>query len=211
MSDRPVVPAGEQLPRWLAMLEEEAHSDPTAPSSSGVPIAFMLGWGTISTIALGSGALLGYRSFGDTVAYEALDKLDKPTPASEAQASRLAVRAFGWGTALAFGTAAAAVFLARNVLGVRTAEDVQTSARSVLEPFDRWLHRQGDLLQSIPAASNAALDGLCDSIAQRWQSSAIGIAFRKRVERGGEAEAEPLSSHAAQPTDTERPISQEPR
>ena len=74
-----------------------------------------------------------------------------------------------------------------------------------------WLHRQGDLLQSIPAASNAALDGLCDSIAQRWQSSAIGIAFRKRVERGGEAEAEPLSSHAAQPTDTERPISQEPR
>ena len=100
-----------ELPGWLALLDEAP--DKQGPAS-GVPYAFFVGWGAISAMALGSGVLVGYRSFEGSMAYEALDKLEKPTPASEAQASRMAVRAFGWGTLLACGSAAAVVAAARR-------------------------------------------------------------------------------------------------
>ena len=182
-------PPPSELPQWwqdlLAAEEKHAQDADATASTDSVPVLFMVSWGSVSAMALGSGALLGYRSFEGTAAFEALDKLDKPTAASEAQASRMAMRAFGWGTALAFGSAAACVLFARTVLGLRTATDVHTAAHATLDPLDRWLHRRGKWLESLPQGANSALDGLVESVATRWQQSAVGREFRRRVERGG--------------------------
>jgi hypothetical protein len=174
--------ATAQLPAWLLALDS-APAEPAAPGAASVPLGFMLGWGTISAMALGSGAMVGYRSFEGSAAYEALDKLEKPTPSSEAQASRMAVRAFGWGTALAFGSAALAV-LAVRAMGVHTAADVGTSVRAALGPVDAWLRSFGDRLHGIANTSQTALDGVGDSVSERWQGSSLGGAVRQRMERG---------------------------
>jgi hypothetical protein len=147
-----------------------------------VPIAFMVTWGGVSTIALGGGALLGFRAFEDTAAFEALDKLEKPTPAAEKQAARMAARAFGWGTAAAVGSTAFLVLAARW-LGVRTAADVGVAAKAALAPFDAWLQRSGDGALAVGKGANRALDGLCDATAERWRASWLGSALKGRVER----------------------------
>ena len=166
----------EKLPVWLLELENAPRME------RDIPPLFLFAWGTVSAIALGAGSLLGFRAFEDTVAFEALDKMEKPTPAAEKDAARLAARAFGWGTALAVGTAAAAV-AAAHWLGVRSASDVGTLAKAKLAPFDNWLQRQGDGATAAAASVGSALDGLFDSAAASWRDSWLGSAVRGRVEQ----------------------------
>ena len=170
---------------WLKELEK-----PAPEVDRGVPIAFMVAWGAISTMALGSGALIGYRSFDGSVAYEALDhKLERPTPAAEAQATRLAVRALGLGTVAAFGTAGIAV-AAAYALGLRSAADVTSTAKTTLGPLDSWLRGRGNWLQSMADGSRALLDGFCDGVADRWQASWAGGFARRRIGGGAAADGE---------------------
>lgn len=172
--------AAAESQTWADMLAELEQPGPEVHSS--VPILFMVGWGAISTLALGSGALIGYRSFDGSVAHEVLDhKVERPTPAAEAQAHRVAVRALGWGTVAAFGSAGLAVFAA-YALGVRSANDVTTTAKSALGPIDSFLRGRGEWLQACADGSRRLLDGFCDGIAARWQSSWAGGAVRRRVE-----------------------------
>jgi hypothetical protein len=168
---------------WADILRE--LDEPAPDIHPGVPIAFMVGWGAISTLALGSGMLIGYRSFDGSVAHEALDHaVEKPSPAAEAMATRVAVRALGWGTAAAFGSAALAV-AAAYALGVRSASDVTSTARSALGPLDSWLKSRGEWLQSCADGSRTHLDGLCDGIAERWQSTWAGQFSKRRIEGQG--------------------------
>ena len=161
---------------WLLELENAPRME------RDIPPLFLFAWGTVSAIALGAGSLLGFRAFEDTVAFEALDKMERPTPAAEAQASRMAVRAFGWGTALAVGTAAASVALA-HLLGVRTASDVGVTAKAYLAPFDDWLQRSGDGLIGVANSAGRAFDGAFDAVAMRWRDSWLGQSVKGRVER----------------------------
>mmetsp|Transcript_13075 Transcript_13075/g.33525 ORF Transcript_13075/g.33525 Transcript_13075/m.33525 type:complete len:202 (+) Transcript_13075:109-714(+) len=179
------------LNAWIQRVEQE----PMAEINHSVPIAFMVGWGAISTLALGSGALIGFRSFDDSVAYEVLDhKVERPSPAAEAQAHRMAVRALGWGTVCAVGTAAVAVAATYSLLGVRSAADVGDTARALLAPVDGWLKRRGDFLQATADGSRAAFDGIYEGLAGSWRSSWAGGFARRRIEggeptRGSEREA----------------------
>ena len=168
-----------ELPKWLQELEHAPRQD--GGGGGDVPIPFMVVFGSISSVALGGGAVMGFRAFEDTAAYEALDKMEKPTPAAERQASRMAMRAFGWGTALAVGSAAAAVALAQ-CFGVRSAKDVATVAKERLAPFDHWLQRHGDGMVATGKGVGQAFDGAFDSAALWWRSSWLGSAFRGRVE-----------------------------
>ena len=61
---------------------------------------------TIGGLALGGGIVMGMRSFEETAAFEVLEKMEKPTPAAEAQAMKLASRSFGLATLLTVGSAA---------------------------------------------------------------------------------------------------------
>ena len=117
------------MPKWAQALMAEMKDD--AAVKTEIPTSFLVTWGGLCTVSLGAGVTVGYRGFEDTAAFEALDKLEKPTAASEAMASRMAMRAFGWGTALAVGSAVAAAFAAR-AMGIKSAADVGASARSVL-------------------------------------------------------------------------------
>lgn len=101
---------------WQALVNE-----PAKQGEAGVPKLYMAAYGTVCALALGGGALAGSRSFEDTAAFEALDKLEKPTVAAERQAMRLATRAFGIATGLCAGSAVAAVMCAR-AMGVRVFE-----------------------------------------------------------------------------------------
>ena len=83
------------MPEWL----KEALATPK--QGRDVPPLFLFAWGSVSAIALGGGALIGVRAFEDSVAFEALDKMEAPTPKAEKDAARMAARAFGWGTAAA--------------------------------------------------------------------------------------------------------------
>lgn len=121
--------APQPLPKWAQQLMAELNDETVVKNE--IPTSFLVTWGGLCTISLGAGVTVGYRGFENTAAFEALDKLEKPTAASEAMASRMAMRAFGWGTALAVGSAVAAAFAAR-ALGIKSAADVGTSARSVL-------------------------------------------------------------------------------
>ena len=87
------------MPEWL----KEALATPK--QGRDVPPLFLFAWGSVSAIALGGGALIGVRAFEDSVAFEALDKMEAPTPKAEKDAARMAARAFGWGTAAAVNTA----------------------------------------------------------------------------------------------------------
>ena len=167
----------KNLPEWLRQLEA------TPPVSREASYGFMAVWTGISGIALGGGAVLGARAFEETHAFEALDKLEKPTPAAEAQASRLAVRAFGWGTALAFGTASLAIGLA-YASGIRSAGDVGVTAKQTLDPFDRWLHARGEEILSFTGAVSRRLDGACNGVAQSWRASWLGRFAKRRIEGG---------------------------
>ena len=73
---------------WIQALEEV----PPAESSRALQTGFLVAWGSVSALALGAGVTVGYRGFEDTAAFEALDKMEKPTPAAEAMASRMAAR-----------------------------------------------------------------------------------------------------------------------
>ena len=95
----PPDPPAEQLPEWL----KEALATPK--QGRDVPPLFLFAWGSVSAIALGGGALIGVRAFEDSVAFEALDKMEAPTPKAEKDAARMAARAFGWGTAAAVNAA----------------------------------------------------------------------------------------------------------
>ena len=174
--------AADSLPEWLRVLDEEPAD------KAEVPYLFMFAWSSVSAMALGSGALVGYRSFDGSVAYEALDKLEKSTPSSEAAASRMAVRAFAWGTALAVGSAAAAA-LAAWTLGVRSAADVGDFWRIRLAPIDDWLKTSGDWLHSRPEAHFGTFDSMAASLAEWWQSSSLGTEVRKRMDRAGNESA----------------------
>ena len=218
-------PAAEKLPAWLEAWEN------APPASSATSYGFFAIWAGISSIALGSGAVVGARAFEDThsalpwhfsrsrfiffsfyllfyfsdrapcrsharpimppplcallfTVYEALDKLEKPTPAAEAQASRLAVRAFGYGTALAVGTCGAGIGLA-YFCGLRSASDVGVAAKARLMPFDRWLRRCGDSIVGATTRMGETFGGACDGLALRWRASAIGGFARRRIEGGG--------------------------
>ena len=171
------VEADAELPAWLLEL-----SKPVPAADREIPWAFMLVWGSISTIALGGGTVMGFRAFEDTVAFEALDKMEKPTPKAEKQAARMAMRAFGWGTALAVGSAAAMV-AAAQYLGIRTAADVGTTAKARLAPFDNWLQRHGDGMVTTGRDIGRALDVGFESAGEWWRGSFLGRAFRGRVEQ----------------------------
>ena len=135
-------PSSAGGPSSLQELQAELLRELDAPADpSPVPTTFLVGWGTLCTCALGAGSVLGYRSFFRSVAHEALDKLEKPTAESEARAYSMAVRAFGWGTALAFGCTAVGVLAASQLLDLRTGSDVHEAARSGLRPVDDWLQR----------------------------------------------------------------------
>lgn len=191
----------EPLPRWLQQLADEVAADEelqrrkaaeaasSGSSGSGssssdreVPTAFMAVWGGACAVSLGAGITVGYRGFENTAAFEALDKMEKPTAASEAMASRMAMRAFGWGTALCLGTAATVV-AACQACGIRSAADVGTVSRAYLVPFDAWLRARGDWMISLGAAAGAGLDGLCEGTARHWHSSWLANSIRGRVER----------------------------
>jgi hypothetical protein len=191
----------EPLPRWMQQLADEvaadeerqrrkaaeaASSGSSSSSSSSsdreVPTAFMAVWGGACAVSLGAGVTVGYRGFENTAAFEALDKMEKPTAASEAMASRMAMRAFGWGTALCLGTAATVV-AACQACGIRSAADVGTVSRAYLVPFDAWLRARGDWMIAVGAAAGAGLDGLCEGTARHWHSSWLANSIRGRVER----------------------------
>ena len=189
--------ADEMLPQWLKQLEE-LSAQPAEPDTANVPVTFMVLWGGFCSVALGGGAVVGYRAFEGSVAYEALDKLEASTPASVAAAARMAARAFGYGTALACGTAAVAVGAAW-MLGVRSATDVGTSFKARLAPFDSWLKSSGDGLIAGAQSAASSLDGWGDQAAASWRDSWLGGLMRGRVERvvaHHEAKEEELSPAA---------------
>ena len=177
-------PDDPPLPDWLRSALDEA-TRPVASSETTVPKAFMAVWGGFCAVSLFAGAAVGYRGFEDTAAFEALEKMEKPTPQSEAMASRYAVRAFGWGTALAVGSAAAAT-LAVRATGITSASEFGAQARVVLTPFDAWLRRQGDWLIGTGESAGRALDGALDGAANLWHGSWLAGAMRTRVERVAE-------------------------
>ena len=171
-----------QLPQWLEQLDQ---APPPGSTGSDVPIAFMIGWGTLCSLALGAGGAVGFRAFEGSVAYEALDKMDRPTAAAEAQAVRVASRALGWGTALAFGSALVGVVGAR-AMGLCSAADVAESARARLQPFDDWLQRNGQWLQRAPEGCTSTIEevqGWYAHVRSRWQASWLAGSVRSRVER----------------------------
>ena len=195
-------PENPPLPRWMQQLADEVAADEerqrrkaeaavssgaagshlTASSDRDVPTAFMAVWGGLCAVSLGAGMTVGYRGFESTPAYEALDKMEKPTAAAEAMASRMAMRAFGWGTALCLGTAATAV-AACQACGIRSASDVGAASRTFLVPFDAWLRARGDWMIGLGTAAGAGLDGMCDGAANSWRDSWLANAIRGRVER----------------------------
>ena len=189
------------LPKWMQQLADEVAADEAkrkrdeessrqngssdgigGSGDQGIPTAFMALWGGLCALSLGAGATVGYRGFESTAAFEALDKMEKPTAASEAMASRYAVRAFGWGTALCFGTAAAAVAACR-AMGIQTAADVGACSRTYLVPFDRWLRERGDWMVGLGQSCGRQLDGIFDGAARSWHTSWLAGAMRFRVER----------------------------
>lgn len=179
------------LPPWLEALENE-------PESRGMQTGFMIAWGGISTLAIGSGALLGYRNFETTTAYEALDKMEKPTVAAEAQAARMAGRAFALGTALACGSAGLAM-VAAWALGLRSPEDVQFTAKRTLGPIDAWLRLQGVWLVDRASQLSTTVEGAFDGAAARWRGSALGGWLRGRVEHASRRGEDPEPTERQEP------------
>jgi len=144
--------ADERLLQQLAEAWESAqHPMPAeAQQSLRVPFALIAGsYVTIGGLALGGGVIMGMRSFENTAAFEALEKMDKPTAAAEAQAMRLATRALGWGTLLTVGSASLAVATACYAFDVRSAADFGGQMRVKLAPANDWL---SDASQSANAA-----------------------------------------------------------
>ena len=147
----------------LKPLSEEAEQ------SFRFPLAiFMGGYTAIGGLALGGGVVMGMRSFEDTVAYEALDKLEKPTPRAEQQAMRMAVRALGWGTVLCWGSAGLAVLAVRQ-LGVRSAADFGDALRTRLKPADDFLVASASWANETGKRWNRNIDGFVASAVRGWQ------------------------------------------
>lgn len=131
----------------------ESAQQPMPPEATQVsPYSFALFFGAYTAIgglALSGGVIAGMRSFEGSVAYEALDKLEKPTPKAEAQAMRMAVRALGWGTALAVGSAGLALVGLRQTFGIRSAREFGDAVRATLQPADDWLRASADSADSL--------------------------------------------------------------
>ena len=185
----------ESLDKLERIEKQEAQQQPSG--SKAASYAVMLGWGVTSTLALGSGLVVGYRSFDGSIAYEALDhKAEKPTVAAEAQASRMAGRALGVATAMVLGSAGMAV-LGLHMMGIRSAADLGKTAKLKLEPVNDWLNVNGNALSTTADGAREALDGVCDSMAERWRRSYLGGAIRKRIESGSDRGDEPSNAGSA--------------
>ena len=165
-----------------AKQQQNPEVNGSTSSDDSTSTAFMAVLGGACAISLGAGATVGYRGFEGTDAFHALDKMEKPTVASEAMASRFAMRAFGWGTALAFGTAATVV-AACQAMGIKSAADVGACARTYLTPCDDWLQARGGWLIGVGESAGRQLDGLCAGVAQYWHNSWLAGTMRGRVDR----------------------------
>ena len=161
---------GEIPPATLKALADawEAAQQPMPPEATQVsPYSFVLFFGAYTAIGglcLGGGMVAGMRSFEGTVAYEALDKLEKPTPKAEAQAMRMAARALGWGTALTFGSAGLALVGLRQVFGITSARDFGNAVRATLQPADNWLRASADSADSLVYALEPRITAFCRGI-----------------------------------------------
>lgn len=105
---------------------------------------FFAGYAAACAFSLAGGVAFGIKSFDTTAAEEALAKVgEKPSPQVEAHAMRSAVRALGWGTVLAVGTAAVSVLTVRYALGLESAAEFGAAADATLQPVNRALLQQG--------------------------------------------------------------------
>tara|TARA_B110001452_G_scaffold182050_1_gene152893 strand:- start:476 stop:1111 length:636 start_codon:yes stop_codon:yes gene_type:complete len=169
---------GDLPPATLKALSDawEAAQQPMPPEATQVsPYSFVLffgGYTAIGGLALCGGVIAGMRSFEGTVAYEALDKLEKPTPKAEAQAMRMATRALGWGTALAFGSAGLALVGLRQAFGIRSAREFGEAVRATLQPADNWLRSSADSADSLARAIEPRVTGFYRGIDERVAGAA---------------------------------------
>lgn len=145
----------ERLEAFLSRLD--AGDQPTERQGSTLSFILMTGYCGLAGLSLVGGAVIGSRSFENSAAYEALEALPAATPASEAQAMKYAVRAFGWGTALCMGTSLGCICFARTFLGIRTMEDVRLTAQARLHPLDQWLRVTGTRIEHVGRLMGAAI------------------------------------------------------
>ena len=93
---------------------EELLAAPATDVSPNVKYLLFGGYAIAGGLSLSGGILLGMRSFESSDAKAALDKFEKPTVAAERLAMQTAIRAFGWGTAVAQSTMSHLTFLYRR-------------------------------------------------------------------------------------------------
>ena len=154
--------ADDRILKQLAEAWEAAQQPMSAEAQQSIrlPIALITGsYVTIGGLALGGGIVMGFRAFEGTAAFEALDKMEKPTPAAEAQAMRMATRALGWGTLLTFGSAAVAVVAARYAFDVKSAAEFGSAMRVALSPANDWLQETSQSANAVGMRFNSAVAG----------------------------------------------------
>lgn len=128
--------------RWLAALWASSEHVKRVGVRPAVPAISLLSrlscilpyQVTASVVSLGGGVLVGMRSFENSAAMEALDKMEKPTAQAEALAARVAGRAFAWGTAVSIGTAALTVLATRYALQVAPSAHLYSPKRGDQAP-----------------------------------------------------------------------------
>ena len=92
---------------YAATIDRMSKEGPPEPQPSAtMSYVLMMSYCGVCALSLAGGAIAGSRAFESSTAIEALDKLPKATAASEAQAMKYAVRAFGLGTAVSIAACA---------------------------------------------------------------------------------------------------------